>query len=167
MRLRAEVGGEELMLDVRREGGRVFAEVGGRRYELDAREVGSGEYLLLHEGRVYECRVGGEPRGDGVEVTVGARAYAFALSDPKRLRGARAAAGHEAGRAQLVAQMPGRVVRVFVKAGEEVEAGQPVVVVEAMKMQNEMKSPKDGAVAEVRVEPGATVNAGDVLVVIE
>jgi biotin carboxyl carrier protein len=56
---------------------------------------------------------------------------------------------------------------VFVEAGQAVEAGQPVVVVEAMKMQNEMKSPKDGTVVDVRVEPGATVNAGDVLVVIE
>lgn len=166
MKLRAEVEGEELTLDVRREGGRVFADVGGRRYELDAREVGGGEYLLLHEGRVYECRVGGEARGR-VEVSVAGRAYAVALSDPKRLRGARMAAGHEAGRAQLSAQMPGRVVRVFVEAGEAVEAGQAVVVVEAMKMQNELKSPKDGTVAEVRVRPGATVNAGDVLVVVE
>jgi biotin carboxyl carrier protein len=63
--------------------------------------------------------------------------------------------------------MPGKVVRVLVEAGQAVEAGQGVVVVEAMKMQNELKSPKAGAVAEVRVEPGATVNAGDVLVVIE
>jgi biotin carboxyl carrier protein len=166
MKLRAEVDGEELALDVRREGGRVMADVGGRRYELSAREVGDGEYLLLQEGRVYECRVGVEARGR-VEVSVGGRTYAVALSDPKRLRGARAAAAHEGGRAQLTAQMPGRVVRVFVEAGQAVEAGQPVVVVEAMKMQNEMKSPKDGTVVEVRVESGATVNAGDVLVVIE
>ncbi|MDQ3806105.1 MAG: biotin/lipoyl-binding protein, partial [Acidobacteriota bacterium] len=67
----------------------------------------------------------------------------------------------------ISAQMPGRVVRVLVEAGQEVEAGQPVVVVEAMKMQNEMKSPKAGAVAEVRARDGATVNAGDVLVIIE
>ena len=166
MRLRAEVGGEELALDVRREDGRVLAEVDGRRYELVAREVGAGEYLLLHDGRVYECRVGGEARGGVVEVRVAGGVYEIALSDPKRLRGARSAAAHEGGRAQLVAQMPGRVVRVLVEAGQAVEAGQSVVV-EAMKMQNEMKSPKDGAVAEVRVAPGATVNAGDVLVVIE
>ncbi|HWS52852.1 MAG TPA: acetyl-CoA carboxylase biotin carboxyl carrier protein subunit, partial [Pyrinomonadaceae bacterium] len=94
-------------------------------------------------------------------------AYEVALADPKRLRGARASAAHDGGRAQLAAQMPGRVVRVLVEAGQEVEAGQPVVVVEAMKMQNEMKSPKAGTVAEVRAQPGATVNPGDVLVVIE
>lgn len=167
MKLTAEMAGERLALDVRREGGRVFAEVDGRRYEIDAHELGAGEYLLLHRGRVYECRVGAAAREGAVEVRVGGRDYEVALADPKRLRGARGSAAHDAGRAQISAQMPGRVVRVLVEVGREVEAGQPVVVVEAMKMQNEMKSPKTGAVVEVRVEPGATVNPGDVLVVIE
>ncbi|MBC7929115.1 MAG: biotin/lipoyl-binding protein, partial [Rubrivivax sp.] len=71
------------------------------------------------------------------------------------------------GRAQINAPMPGKVVRVLVEAGQAVEAGAGLVVVEAMKMQNELKSPKTGTVSEVRVEPGATVNAGDVLVIIE
>lgn len=166
MKLRAEIDGEELAVEVRREGERVFAEVGGRQYELSAQQVGEGEYLLLHEGRVYGCRVG-EGADGAFEVEAGGRTYAATLSDPKRLRGARASDGQDAGRAQLAAQMPGRVVRVMVEAGQEVEAGQPVVVVEAMKMQNEMKAPKAGTVADVRVETGATVNAGDILVVIE
>jgi biotin carboxyl carrier protein len=167
MKLRAEVGGEELMLEVRREGARVFAEVGGRRYELEAREVGGGEYLLLNEGRVYECRVAARAQPGAFEVQAGAALYEVTLADPKRLRGAGGAEAQAGGRAQLSAQMPGRVVRVLVEPGQQVEPGQSVVVVEAMKMQNEMKSPKAGTVAEVRVEAGATVNAGDVLVVIE
>ncbi|HEV3468292.1 MAG TPA: biotin/lipoyl-containing protein [Pyrinomonadaceae bacterium] len=167
MKLRAEIEGEELTADVRREGARVSAEVGGRRYELEAHAFGEGEFLLLHEGRVYECRAAAAGAAGTIEVHVGGRAYEVALSDPKRLRGARSAAAHDAGRAQIVAQMPGRVVRVMVEPGQEVEAGQPVVVVEAMKMQNEMKSPKAGAVVELRARAGATVNAGDVLVVIE
>jgi biotin carboxyl carrier protein len=167
MKLTAEVGGEELALDVRREGLRVSAEIDGRRYEVEARALGGGEYLLFHEGRVYECRVGPAARAGAFEVHTAAADYEVSLADPKRLRGARGGEAHEGGRAQLSAQMPGRVVRVMVEAGQEVEAGQPVVVVEAMKMQNEMKSPKAGTVAEVRVAPGATVNAGDVLVVIE
>ncbi|HEX8354204.1 MAG TPA: biotin/lipoyl-containing protein [Pyrinomonadaceae bacterium] len=168
MRLNAEIDGEKVALEVRREGGRVSAEVGGRRYELEARGVGAGEYLLIHEGRVYGCRVGAEPgvgRGS-LRVSVGAREYGVALTDPKHLRGA-AAAGEQGGRAQIKAPMPGKVVRVLVEAGQAVEAGQPVVVVEAMKMQNELKSPKSGVVSELRVEPGSTVNAGDVLAVIE
>ncbi len=172
MRLNAEIEGERVALEVRREGGRVFAEVGGRRYELEARGVGEGEYLLTHGGRVYECRVGAEA-GAGVgargslRVSVGAREYGVTLTDPKRLRGAGAAGGEQDGLAQIKAPMPGKVVRVLVEVGQAVEAGQPVVVVEAMKMQNELKSPKSGAVAELRVEPGSTVNAGDVLAVIE
>ncbi|HEX8187934.1 MAG TPA: biotin/lipoyl-containing protein, partial [Pyrinomonadaceae bacterium] len=153
-----------------REGGRVSGEVGGRRYELEAREVGPGEYLLIHGGRVYECRVGAEPGEGGrgaLRVSVGAREYGVRLTDPKHLRGAGPGGGEQGGRAQVRAPMPGKVVRVLVGAGQAVAAGQGLVVVEAMKMQNELKSPKSGTVAELRAEPGATVNAGDVLVVVE
>ena len=168
MKLNAEVEGEKFSVEVRREGARVFAEVGGRRDELEARGVGAGEYLLLHEGRVYGCRVGrGREGGSPLSVTVGAREYEVTLTDPKHLRGAGVAHAHDSGRAQVTAPMPGKVVRVLVEAGQQVEAGQGVVVVEAMKMQNELKSPKGGAVTELRAEVGATVNAGDVLVVIE
>jgi hypothetical protein len=170
MKLNAEIEGEKVALEVRREGGRVSAEVGGRRYELEAREVGAGEYLLIREGRVYECRVGAEPGGGGrgdLRVSVGAREYGVRLTDPKHLRGGGVGAGEQGGRAQVKAPMPGKVVRVLVEAGQAVEAGQGLVVVEAMKMQNELKSPKSGTIAELRAEPNSTVNAGDVLVVVE
>ena len=168
MKLNAEVDGERVALELRRDGGRVLAEVGGRRYEVEAREVGAGEYLLLHGGRVYECSVGPVAEAGGArEVSVGGRAYGVRLADPKHLRGAGPAGAHDAGRVQVRAPMPGKVVRVLVEAGQAVEAGQGVVVVEAMKMQNELKSPKAGTVAELRAEPGATVNAGDVLAVVE
>ena len=172
MRLNAEIEGERVTLEVKREGVRVFAEVGGRRYELEARRVGEGEYLMTSAGRVYECRVGAEAGAEaggrgGLRVSVGAREYGVTLTDPKHLRGASAGGGEQGGRAQIKAPMPGKVVRVLVEAGQAVEAGQPVVVVEAMKMQNELKSPKSGTVAELRAAPGSTVNAGDVLVVVE
>jgi acetyl/propionyl-CoA carboxylase alpha subunit len=171
MKLNAEIDGETVALELRREGERVFAELDGRRYELDARRIGEGEYLLLREGRVYECRVSAQPDAGGgrgaLMVSVGGREYGVNLTDPKHLRGARSAVGHDAGRAQVTAPMPGKVVRVLVEAGQTVEAGQGVIVVEAMKMQNELKSPKSGIVAELRAAPGATVNAGDVLAVIE
>lgn len=167
MKLNAEIDGEKIALDVRREGERVVAEVGDRRYELEARRVGAGEYLLVNEGRVYECRVAQTRERGSLNISVGASDYAVTLTDPKHLRGAHAAGGHDAGQAQINAPMPGKVVRVLVEVGQTVEAGAGLVVVEAMKMQNELKSPKAGTVAEVRVEPGATVNAGDVLVIIE
>src|SRR5437660_704781 len=104
MKLNAEIEGEQVQLEVQREGERIVAEVGGLHYELEARRVGEGEYLLIHEGRVYECRVGAargaESRGSLV-VAVGAHEYAVTLTDPKHLRGARVVAGHEGGRAQV------------------------------------------------------------------
>jgi biotin carboxyl carrier protein len=69
--------------------------------------------------------------------------------------------------AEILAPMPGKVVRVQTEAGASVEKGTGVVVVEAMKMQNEMKSPRAGVVVSINVKPGDTVNAGQVLAVIE
>ena len=110
MRLNAEIDGEKVALEVKREGGRVSAEVGGRRYELEARGVGAGEYLMIHGGRVYECRVGAEPGSEGrgaMRVLVGAREYGVRLTDPKHLRGAGAGGGEQGGRAQVKASKPG------------------------------------------------------------
>jgi len=89
------------------------------------------------------------------------------IIDPKRLRGSQTAGAHHTGAAQIVSPMPGKIIRVLVEVGAAVEAGAGVVVVEAMKMQNEMKSPKSGVVVAINAETGATVNAGDVLAVIE
>ena len=89
------------------------------------------------------------------------------MLDPKRLRSATCSGGHHTGAAEIVSPMPGKIVRVLVKPGADVEAGAGVIVVEAMKMQNEMKAPKAGTVVSIQVAEGATVNAGDVLAVIE
>jgi biotin carboxyl carrier protein len=168
MKLTAEISGEKLELEVKQEGTRVEASIDGRRYEVEARSTRPGVYTLLSGGRVYECRVGEAGAGqEAVEVTVGSSAYAVNLIDPKRLRGGQSAGALLDGTAQIVAPMPGKVVRVLAEAGQEVEAGAGLVIVEAMKMQNEMKSPKAGRVASINVETGATVNAGDVLAVVE
>jgi biotin carboxyl carrier protein len=174
MKLVADIDGERHTLEVGREGGgRVVAEVDGRRHELEAREVEPGVYLFVREGEVFEVHLGGAGAAGAAPSEVRVRhrgghgAYAVRLIDPKRLRGARGAAGHDAGRAQVSAPMPGKVVRVLVEQGQEVEAGQPIVVVEAMKMQNELKSPKAGTVVALHAAPGATVNAGDILAEIE
>jgi biotin carboxyl carrier protein len=100
------------------------------------------------------------------EVSVNGRVFQVEVFDPRSLRGRRAAA-EGSGPQTVAALMPGRVIRVLVEAGQEIGAGQGLIVVEAMKMQNEMKSPRAGRVMEVRAAAGATVSAGDVLVVIE
>ncbi len=168
MKLIAEIEGETLTLDWRREGSRVFASLDGRQYELEAREPEPGVYLLLAGGRVFECRAEINEAPDGaIEVSVATRAYSVALRDPKRLSHAASGGGQAGGRAAVVAPMPGKVVRVLVAVGAQVEAGDGLVVVEAMKMQNELKSPKAGTVTEIHAVVGATVNAGAALVIVE
>jgi biotin carboxyl carrier protein len=166
MKLLAEINGESLSVELRREGERVFAEVAGRAYELEAREPEPGVYLLTTGGRVVEARVT-ESADGAAEVRTRGGAYSVRVSDPRRLRGARGAGANDDARAELHAPMPGKVVRVLIAEGAEVEAGDSLVVVEAMKMQNELKSPKAGRVTRLTARPGATVTPGDVLAVIE
>ena len=168
MKLNAELAGKTHELNIRREGTHLFAEVDGRRYELELRESNSGEYLLLEHNCVYDCRV--EKSGEQHEVfgvNVGTDCYETRVIDPKRLRSAQSAGAHDHGAAQILAPMPGKIVRLLVEVGAHVEAGTGIVVVEAMKMQNEMKSPKAGMVIAIRAKIGTTVNAGEVLAIIE
>lgn len=170
MKLTAGIDGKQCALDVRRDGVRVFAEIDGRSYQLEAHETEAGVYLLMHDGRIYECRVdegeAGKAREER-EIQVNNQLYRVTLFDPRRLRSGQSAGTQASGLAKVVASMPGKVVRVLVEAGAQVEAGDGLIVIEAMKMQNELKSPKMGIVVEVRAQSGATVNAGDVLVVVE
>ena len=168
MKLSAEIANQKYEIRLTREQSQMVAEIDGRRYELAARELKPGAYLLITDGRVYDCRVdAGSAQRDAADVHVGGRLYQVTLVDPKRLRAAQVSGPHLDGPAQIVAPMPGKVVRVLVGAGDRVKTGDGIVVVEAMKMQNEMKSPRTGTVKEIHVEAGATVNAGDVLALIE
>ena len=97
---------------------------------------------------------------------VGSTRFTAEVRDPRSLRG-RARAGDDHGPRKITASMPGKVVRLLVREGDEVEAGAGVAVVEAMKMQNEIKSPKKGIVQKILVSEGAAVNAGDVLAIVE
>jgi biotin carboxyl carrier protein len=129
--------------------------------DYSAARAGDGVWSILIDGRSYSVEVLG--RG---EVAVNGRVFRVEAFDPRESRG-RPAAGEAAGPHVIASSMPGRVVRVLVAEGEQVVAGQRLIVVEAMKMQNEMKAPRAGRVASVKAEAGATVSAGDILVVIE
>jgi biotin carboxyl carrier protein len=119
-----------------------------------------GSYSVLIDGRSYDVVAAGG------EVRVNGRVFHAEVFDPREIRGRKNAAAGE-GRQKIAAMMPGKVVRLLVQQGDAVEAGQGLVVVEAMKMQNEMKSPKAGRVVEVKTRADATVAAGEVLMVIE
>jgi biotin carboxyl carrier protein len=122
-------------------------------------EPESGVYSLLVDGVSYEVRV------ETGQVTVGSRRFDFQVEDPRQWkRSADSAGGH--GHAAIIAPMPGKIVRVLVAVGDEVEPGQGIIVVEAMKMQNEMKAPRAGRVAELHAKESDSVVAGTVLAVI-
>jgi biotin carboxyl carrier protein len=138
----------------------------GRELRIDA--VGTGEEVisLLIDARAYEIRR--ERSDSGQYIWVGGTPYRAEVSDPRSLRSRKkAATDDESGPKPLVAAMAGKVVRVLVQEKQAVEAGQAVVAVEAMKMQNEIKSPKKGIIQKLLVSQGSTVNAGDVLAVVE
>ena len=167
MKLTAEIDGQTYALELQREGTRILAAVDGRHYELEARETEAGALLLIVGGRVYECRADAQQQGGAREVQVGEELYQVTLIDLKRLRSASGAGAAAGGRVQIKASMPGKVGRLLVEAGATVEAGDGLVIVEAMKMQNELKSPKSGKVVEIHTQMGATVNAGEVLITVE
>lgn len=162
MKLQAELNNENHEVEIKRDGEKVFARIDKREYELEASEVERNVYLFKHENKIYEIYVA--PNGI---INVGNRQFEINLSDPKRLRGAGGSNANADGIAEIKTAMPGKIVRVLAESGAEIKQGESVIVVEAMKMQNEMKSPKDGIVKEIRFAEGATVNAGDVLAIIE
>ena len=168
MKLHATIGGLQVDVEIHRQGGHISANVDGREYELEAQQDSPALLLQAADGSVFNCRVEGDSStGRPIDVFVGACRYTLTLTDPKRLRATAAAGGQTDGAARIVAPMPGKIVRVLVDQGAAVEIGTGIVVVEAMKMQNEMKAPKTGVVAAINVTVGATVNGGDVLAISE
>jgi biotin carboxyl carrier protein len=167
MKFQAETPGGKHEIQIRKEDGKVFASVDDREYELEVSEPEPGVYLFKHEGRILEASVSRGSAGDPTRVRLGSNEIEVKLIDPKRLRGAGADAEHADGLVEIKTAMPGKVVSVLLAAGNTVEKGDGVLVVEAMKMQNELKSPKAGVIKEVRVTEGAAVSAGDILATIE
>lgn len=168
MKLKAQIGERVEDLNIKIEAGAVSAEIGDRSYRLEVSRPGPNSYLFLVGTNVYECRVSTRPGSkEIVDIDVGAHGFPVTIVDPKRLRSGQNSDRHHHGVAEIRAPMPGKVVRVQIEAGANVEKGAGLVVVEAMKMQNEMKSPRDGVVVSVNVKAGDTVNAGDVLAVVE
>jgi biotin carboxyl carrier protein len=133
----------------------------GQPADADAVEVAPNTYSILLRGHSYEIRV--TPSMDGkLTLQTGAQEFTAEVIDPRAWRGRHSAAEAE-GRQQILAPMPGKIVRVLVKVGDQVEAGQGLLVVEAMKMQNEIRSPKSGTLERFFVKEGQAVNAGEVL----
>lgn len=167
MKLRVEVDGQNYTLDLRPNGEHPEYTLHGASAvsgTASVAEVIPGVFSVLLGGTSFAVRVA--QRGEDLEVWVGPQRHTICIAD------ARDRAGKDnkiaaAGPMEIRAQMPGRVIKLLAALGANVTAGQGVIVVEAMKMQNEMKSPRDGIVSKILVTEGATVAAGETLVVIQ
>jgi biotin carboxyl carrier protein len=134
----------------------------GQAIDANATIVSPSAVSVLMGGQAFEVHVTPQP-DEKLKLQSGPHEFTAEIQDPRAWQGRRHGALEAEGRQQVTAPMPGKVIRLLVNAGDEVEAGQGLVVVEAMKMQNEIRSPKRGKVERLQVKEGQNVNAGDVL----
>jgi biotin carboxyl carrier protein len=166
MKCDVRISGKIRRVEVHRDADRWYISLDGSPVDADAIQIAPGVFSILLNGRSYEIRV--TPSADGaLALQAGHDELAAEIIDPRAWRGRRHGAEEAAGRQQIIAPMPGKIVRVLVKEGDQVESGQGLLVVEAMKMQNEIRSPKGGVVGRLRAKEGQPVNAGQVLAWIE
>ena len=143
---------------------KLIAMIDGRRVEADAVKISAGVYCFLLDGRSLEIRI--EALHDGILAHAAGREYRAEIIDPRSWRRSHSKKLDLAGRQKICAPMAGKIVRVLVAQGKQVESGQGLLVVEAMKMQNEIRSPKTGTVERLLATEGQAVNAGEILVVV-
>jgi biotin carboxyl carrier protein len=158
------IDGKNYRLELNRCDGRWDCRLDGREVLVDAVLARRDVLSVLIGGKAYEIKR--ERSATDMHLWVGSVRRGVRVRDPRSLR-SRQGADDGKGPRKLVAPMPGKVVRVLVREEAEVEAGQGIVVVEAMKMQNEIKSPKKGVVRKLTASEGANVNSGDVLAIVE
>ena len=159
----ATAGGRTFRVEVRSQDGAYRLTVDGREVDVDLVEAGRG-FLNL--------RIGGQSRDAGVQrveggYTVSLSGRTVAVSVAEGARGAVAVARHASGPTKLTAPMPGKIVRLLAAVGDEVAAHQGLVVMEAMKMENELRSPRAARVREVLVREGQAVETGALLAILE
>ena len=145
--------------------GEYRATLDGDPIHLNAQLLQPGVLSLLIENRSHRCIL--DPHSAEPAVQVEGHSFPYRIEDPRSLSSRRARSAVSGGAQLIKAPMPGRVVRLMVERGDAVEAHQAIVVVEAMKMQNEIKASRPGTVTEVSVAANATVAAGEVLAVIQ
>jgi biotin carboxyl carrier protein len=158
------IDGTNYRLELSQIEGRWTCRLDGRDIQVDAVLARPDVISLRLGNKAYEVKC--ERVGSDLHLWVGSVRYEAEVRDPRSLR-SRARAVDDHGPRKLTAPMPGKVVRILLTEGAEVEAGTGILVVEAMKMQNEVKSPKKGKIQKMLVNEGAAVNAGDVLGIVE
>jgi glutaconyl-CoA/methylmalonyl-CoA decarboxylase subunit gamma len=143
--------------------GELVVSLGGKQVENDVVVLDDGSLSIRINGKVLDLTVEGTPPDVGV-VASGHRAYVRVESERHRMAAAARRGGGGSSEKLINAPMPGRVAKLLVNVGDEVKAGQGVIVIEAMKMENELKAKGAGTIAEIHVKPGDAIEAGAKLV---
>ena len=162
MKFEVSIDGRASIVGLARDGDHWQISIDDRIVDADAVEIAPGIFSILLNGKSYEVRVTPTPAG-ALTLQTAHQEFTAEVIDPRTWRGRRHGALEAEGRQQILAPMPGKIIRVLVQTGEKVEAGQGLLVVEAMKMQNEIRSPKSGTVERLLVKEGQPVNAGEIL----
>jgi biotin carboxyl carrier protein len=162
MKFDVQIAGKTRTVELQLDSDRWQISLDGVALDADAVEISPNIFSILLNGVSYEVRLAAANDG---KLTLQTRHHEFVAQviDPRAWRGRRHGPVEAEGRQQIVAPMPGKVVRLLVKTGDKVEAGQGLLVVEAMKMQNEVRSPKTGTVERLLAKEGQAVYAGDIL----
>jgi biotin carboxyl carrier protein len=170
MKYEVLIDGRALQIELERTASGYECKVDGEPFTLDVVTTAPDTLSILYQGRSFEVthEVARESSSTGeMHIRVGAQHFCAEVRDPRSLRSRRAHASAETGPARICAPMPGKVIRLLAAVGDPVEAGQGLIVVEAMKMQNEIQSTKRGTLTKIAVVEASAVNAGDLLAIVE
>jgi biotin carboxyl carrier protein len=165
VQLTGSAGKKLRTVELAREADRWKVLLDGKPTDADAVEIAPHTLSLLLDGQAFEIRITSSPDGS-LKLQTGLHEFTAEVVDPRAWRGRKHGALEAEGRQQVFAPMPGKVIRILVQEGDQVETGQGLLVVEAMKMQNEIRSPKGGTVERLHVKEGQPVNAGEVLCIV-
>jgi biotin carboxyl carrier protein len=170
MRYDIEVGGRTRQVVVTRAGDGFAVTLDAHVWQVDAAHIGAHTMSLVVDGvsrKSHDVVIAADPGSGQLIVRVGTTPVAVTVNGTRRWGRKDEGAGRGGGPQRIAAPMPGKIVRVLVKPGDAVHARQPLVVVEAMKMENELRAGRDGTVAEMHAGEGMSVDAGALLVVIQ
>ena len=162
MKIEVRISNRARIVGITREADGWRISLDGEQVDADAVEIAPNIFSVLLNGKSHEVRITPAPTG-ALTMQTAHREFIAEVLDSRAWRGRRHGPLEAEGRQQVFAPMPGKIVRVLVQAGEKVELGQGLLVVEAMKMQNEIRSPKSGVMERLLVKEGQPVNAGEVL----
>jgi biotin carboxyl carrier protein len=159
-------GKRKHVVDLERKGDVSTISLDGQPVDADAVEIAPNAFSVMLGGQSFEIHV--YRSGDStLKLQCGPHEFSADIIDPRAWRGRKHGAVEVEGRQEILAPMPGKVVRLLAAVGDAVKVGQGLLVVEAMKMQNEIRSPKSGKVERLLVKEGQNVNAGEVLAWVE